>query len=71
MDEKIFGSWFQRFQSMVTWSHHCWPEVENSSWSRAAQLMVTWKKRQDLGTNYSSRAHPTGVLPPTRPHLLN
>jgi hypothetical protein len=48
-----FGSWFQRYQYMVTWLHYFWGTVrqniiacgEGAWWGKAAQLMATRKQR--------------------------
>jgi hypothetical protein len=47
-----FGSWFQRFQSMVTWPCHSGPvarlsiKVGSMWWNKAAYIMVAGKQRE-------------------------
>jgi hypothetical protein len=73
------GSQFQRFQSMVHWFWCCGLEVRLNTllvsiWlSKIAHLRVDRKQREEKGqrTKHIFPGHaPSGLLPPTKPHLL-
>jgi hypothetical protein len=69
----LMVSWFQSFQFRVSWIHCFEPEVRQGIMAAGVYgrgCQEAERDRKGLGTRYPSKAAPSDLLSPARPHLL-